>query len=380
MLVTRNLPPMVGGMERLIQHIVDELCGEYQVHVVGPTGCRAALSAEVTVDEVPPSPLLFFLLYAGFICVKRVMRLRPAVIFAGSGLTAPIAWVVAKMARARCYVYLHGLDIDTEHPLYRWLWRPFIRRCNTVIANSRFTQRLAVEAGVSPAKIALLHPGVELPGLVDSVRLGVGFRFRYELGQAPIMLYVGRITARKGLLPFVRDVLPEVMRACPDARLVIVGDEPVKAVLRNDAGERERCEESLRDSGLMDAVLFLGEIQDDRLLSSAYFAANVSVFPVQERDNDNEGFGMVAIEAAAHGCLTVAYRAGGVSDAVADGVSGYLVSAGDSAAFAAAVIDVLAGPGSAESGESCRDFSAGFAWTEFGRQLRAIVADNVRRG
>jgi len=43
LLITRNLPPLVGGMERLVWHIADALAQEYRLHVIGPAGC--ALSA-----------------------------------------------------------------------------------------------------------------------------------------------------------------------------------------------------------------------------------------------------------------------------------------------------------------------------------------------
>jgi hypothetical protein len=57
LVITRNLPPLVGGMERLVWHIVDELSREYRVHVIGPAGCGAYLPRGVTVNEVPLKPL-----------------------------------------------------------------------------------------------------------------------------------------------------------------------------------------------------------------------------------------------------------------------------------------------------------------------------------
>ena len=50
---------------------------------------------------------------------------------------------------------------------------------------------------------------------------------------------------------------------------------------------------------------------DDQRLSDAYFAADVMVFPVLDLPGDVEGFGMVAVEAAAHGLPTVAFAVGG---------------------------------------------------------------------
>ncbi len=38
LLITRNLPPLVGGMERLNWHMADELAKQAEVRVVGPSG------------------------------------------------------------------------------------------------------------------------------------------------------------------------------------------------------------------------------------------------------------------------------------------------------------------------------------------------------
>ncbi|RMD68618.1 MAG: glycosyltransferase family 1 protein, partial [Gammaproteobacteria bacterium] len=40
LVVTRNLPPLVGGMERLMWNLIDQLRQRARVHVIGPKGCR----------------------------------------------------------------------------------------------------------------------------------------------------------------------------------------------------------------------------------------------------------------------------------------------------------------------------------------------------
>jgi phosphatidylinositol alpha-1,6-mannosyltransferase len=68
----------------------------------------------------------------------------------------------------------------------------------------------------------------------------------------------------------------------------------------------------------------------------------------------------------------VAYATGGVVDAVAEGVSGRLVAAGNHAGFSAAVLDLLK---NSIGGEPPRRFAAGFAWKEFGTLLRQRLQD-----
>ncbi len=121
LLITRNFPPLWGGMERLNWHIADELAREYAVTVVGPAGAAAHAPAGVSVIEAPLRPLWRFLLLATWRALRAARRSRPAVVLAGSGLTAPLAWLAARLSGARCGAYVHGLDLIVSHPVYRAL-------------------------------------------------------------------------------------------------------------------------------------------------------------------------------------------------------------------------------------------------------------------
>ena len=369
LVITRNLPPLVGGMERLVWHIVDELHTEYRVHVIGPVGCARRLPPGVSATEIPLKPMFGYLLRTKLAAIRQALRLRPAIVFAGSGLTSPFAWLAARLTGARCISYLHGLDIEARHPVYRLLWRPFMRYGDRVLVNSRFTQQLAIQAGVASERIAILHPGVALPDISHADKLGKEFRARHSLGDAPLMLYVGRITARKGLATFVQNILPIIVDRQPTAKVIVIGDEPTQA-LHHQAGERQRVQRALTNKKLQDKLLFLHDV-DDASLQAAYFAADVLVFPVQDLPNDHEGFGMVAIEAAAHGLPTVAFAVGGVVDAIKNSHSGNLISPGDMATFAQNVIALLAvtPPERSAWANTARTFAAEFAWPNFGRRL-----------
>lgn len=372
LVLTRNLPPLVGGMERLLWHILDELTPAFEVHAVGPRGSSGRAPDGVAVREVPESPLWWFLARMKWKAVGLALKLRPKVVFAGSGLTAPFAWLAARLVGARAVVYLHGLDIEAQHGFYRALWLPFIRRCDLVLANSHFTRDLARRAGVEDERIRILHPGVDLPDLARADDARRQFRERHGLDARPVMLYVGRITERKGLAPFVEDILTGVLDSVPDARLVVIGAEPRQALLQGNS-LMGRIQQSLEENSRSGSVLFLGAREhDDSEISEAYFAADVHVFPVQDRPGDNEGFGMVAVEAAAHGLPTVAFRAGGVVDAIEDGESGRLITAGDRGGFVEAVSQSL--QSQKPTADEARAFAENFSWVTFGKHLREIVS------
>ncbi len=117
--------------------------------------------------------------------------------------------------------------------------------------------------------------------------------------ESPLLLYAGRLSAEKEIVR-----LRELFSVLPGMRLAIVGDGPLR-------GDLERQFKGT-------ATIFTGYMQG-RELASAYASADLFVLPSR-----TETLGLVLLEAMASGCPVVACRAGGVPDAVAHGVTGFL--------------------------------------------------------
>lgn len=365
LLVTRNLPPLVGGMERLNWHIADELSHQADVHVIAPTGSAALAPRAVELTEVPLRPLWRFLQASAWQAVRSARTWKPHIVLAGSGLTAPAALLAARAASARACVYLHGLDAAVRHPFYRALWHPAIRRMETVIVNSQPTAGLARSLSVDEGRLRIVHPGVQIPDSAQSSTALQAFRQRHGLGNARILLSIGRLTTRKGLREFVQYALPAIVRSAPDTLLVVIGDAPADS-LHASVQSRESIQAAADAADIGQNVRFLGVITDSTELACAYESAALHVFPVRNLPGDPEGFGMVAIEAAAHGLPTVAYATGGVVDSVCDR-SGRLVPPGDTRAFIETVTDLLEHP---MPPNAINAFARQFAWPRFGERLR----------
>ena len=138
-------------------------------------------------------------------------------------------------------------------------------------------------------------------------------------GDAPLMLYVGRLSAEKNLAALVA-----VARALPQYTLAIVGDGPSRAELTADT------------AGLN--VRFMGALRGQEL-AAAYASADLFLFPSQ-----TETFGQVVREAMASSLPTVGVRAGGVQDLITAGRTGLLGPPDDPAAFVEAARALAADP------------------------------------
>lgn len=147
------------------------------------------------------------------------------------------------------------------------------------------------------------------------------------------VLFVGRLVEKKGLRYLVA-AMPAILVAHPAARLTIAGFGPDEAMLRRQVEEL----------GLQDRVAFLGAVPQAEL-PALYRRAAVFVAPfVQATSGDQEGLGLVLVEAIGCGCPVIA----GDVPAVADlPVSAVFVSA---ESLATAVGEVLATPGESIAG------------------------------
>ncbi|KJV30922.1 glycosyltransferase family 4 protein [Luteibacter yeojuensis] len=374
LMVTRNLPPLRGGMERLNDEMVATLSSTFDVTVIAPKGTDpgSGWHPSTRLLTSPLGGVGGFLAWAFFAATWCAFRRRPRWVVGGSGLVAPIVCMAGLWASATA-LYLHGLDIIVDHALYRRVWLPCIRRVTLVLSNSRNTASLAQDAGIARSRIRIINPGTSLPAHAK----GDGsFRRAHGLGDGPLLLSVGRLTRRKGLTAFVQDVLPALVARHPGMRLAVVGGDAVDALV-GGTGHVEALRAAVSTAGLGAHVAIVGPV-DEASLAAAYRDADVHVFPVVAVPGDVEGFGMVAIEAAAHGLPTVAYAVGGVPDAVAQGESGILVAAGNASLFAAALDDVIR-RGRAGYAEGCLRFASGFGWPRFGAQMTQALAASTSR-
>ena len=366
LVVTRNYPPLTGGMERLMQHSVETLTSRLDVTLIGPSGCGESAPEDVTIIECPAAPFSFLAmaLIKGW---RSARKTSFDIVLGGSGLVAPVTWFLSRTAKARSVIFVHGLDLVVDNWVYQRLFVPFLRRHDRVIANSQNTRRIAIDKRCQSSQIQVVHPGSTIP---PESLLGdaASYRKKLDLENNKIILSVGRMVRRKGLAEFLEKAWPRIIAMQPDVILLVVGDSPDDALLKDPNGAK-RLMEAIERCG-KDTVRFLGAVEDG-VLWNCYAAADVLVFPLIRVKGDVEGFGMVAIEAAASGTPTVAFPVGGVLDAIADGINGLLVAEGEYEAFADAVVSIC--KGGPPSSSDCRNHAEKFSWDVHGQRLLSAV-------
>ena len=377
LIVTRNFPPLTGGMERLNYHIYLELEKEFEACIVGPDGCQNYLVPHTAFSLFPHKPVGLFLVKSLIATYRFAVKEKPDLIIAGSGVTALAALIAGRRVGAKVMAFLHGLDILYPHPIYQLLFLPAIRACDGVWVNSAHTAYLAQQKKIVADKINILHPGVSLPNDNELVANPVSFKKSFAISNNKILLLsVGRLTERKGLPEFIRHCLPEIAAVFPDILLIIIGNEATDA-LSKQSNITSKIKQATIDANVEGHVLLLGQVSENDLMQ-AYLCSELLVFPVLDLPGDVEGFGMVAVEAAAHGLPTAAFAVGGVTDAVAHEISGWLVKPGDYSELSKTILKYLKRLKGFQpfrcdtvSKPICQHHAAKFSWDLFGQQLRS---------
>jgi len=371
LLVTRNFPPLIGGMEKLNLNIFNVLSSRFDVSMAGPHGSPAFHNASSYV-EFPPQPLWKYVLISLFKTIFLSTKVKPDIVFCGSGAAIVAGYFAARFTKARLVCYLHGLDIIANNFVYQKFFVPLIKKSDLIVVNSRHTKTLAIEYGLNVEKIKVLSPGVDMPDMLHKALSEEKFRNQYNLQQNPFILIAGRITRRKGIVEFIENVMPELAVKHPQLKLVIIGDEATQAIACQ-SGLREEINCRISSLGLDDRICMLGGVNDETF-SSALFSADMLIFPVLDIPNDVEGFGMVAIEAAAHGTPTLGFAVGGVPDAIGLGKSGWLVSPGEYQEMKNIILNYTIGcANNGVSSKSCISFAQELEWHKFGVKLEKIL-------
>jgi phosphatidyl-myo-inositol dimannoside synthase len=290
------------------------------------------------------------------------------------------AYLVSLLRHIPLVVVLYGEELSVSrhyrHPLKRWakhlFLRTILRRARGVLGISDFTMDLARYFGARAEACHKIRPPV---GEDLAQRGEMPTRYReWRARHDPVLLQTGRVVERKGHRPVIA-CLPELRQRFPRLGHVIVGTGEMEAELQ----------QQVADLGLQEAVYFSGHVSEAEL-AGHYHDADLFVMPHLRLPNgDTEGCGTVFLEANLHGLAVVGGDAGGVRDAIIDGVTGLVVAAdvGDELRDALALL--LGDPerrrqmGEAGRQRVLAEFRAQDASAQFAQWCAKLVASGRRK-
>jgi len=369
LLVTNDFPPKIGGIQSLLWEWWRRLPHDRFAVLTSPYEGAAAFDAEqgYRIERVrepvllphPPMVRRIDRLAAEF--GAELVVLDPAV---------PLGLVGPSLALPYDVV-LHGAEVTVPGrlPGTKQALAHVLRNARHVISAGEYAAREAVRAAGRDLPVTVVPPGVDTDRfrpLDDTERSAARAHFGLPL-DAELVVSISRLVPRKGFDVAIRAVA-ELHRSRPGITLAIAGRGRDEGRLRRLAAE------------LGAPVTFLGRVSHDDL-PRLYGCADVYTMACRTRWGglEQEGFGIVFVEAAACGIPQVAGRSGGAAEAVLDGETGLIVERPDDWRQVAAAVEALlddpsrrAAMGVASRQRAIDEFSYDRLALRLGRALGAV--------
>jgi phosphatidylinositol alpha-1,6-mannosyltransferase len=313
-----------GGRGGIAQYNRDFLgavvnCGAVSSITVLPRHAIDPALPPKAIEQLPPRPGRIAYTLAA---LRAALGRSIGIVFCGHIYMAPLAALIARHAKARLIVQMHGIE---AWPRPKRQQRAAVESADLVLCVSRYTRaRVLSWAAIEPERVIVLPNTVSeafTPG--DASALCA----KWDLGGKRVLLTVGRMDARERYKghDLVIQALPQLVAAGHDVIYVVLGDG-------NDVGRLESTAISL---GVADRVRFMGEVGLETLVS-AYRMADLFVMP-----SSGEGFGIAFIEAMACGTPALGLCVCGARDAFGNGELDAAIS---EAELPAAILRLLVQP------------------------------------
>ncbi len=372
-LVTNDFPPKIGGIQSYLYELYRRLpADDVAVITTSYTGdleFDAAQGFQVLrtgTSFMAPTPRLAKQLRAALSAMKpESVALDPAL---------PLG-LIARRLPVRPTLLVHGAEavIPASLPILRTLMTGVLRASAGLVAGGLYTlnsmEALAQRTSVPLGATSVVPPGVDSSFFVPPDPLQrVAARRAMGVGEEEFLLAsLSRLVPRKGMDVLIR-AQALARREVPGLRLLIAG-----------AGrDRARLERVAARAG--SNAEFLGQVPIETMLA-LYQAADLFAMMCRNRwmGLEQEGFGIVFLEAASCGVAQLAGKSGGSAEAVEDGVTGYVVAdPRDPYAVARRIVELahdrsrLARMGAAARVRAAREFDYQTLAMRYGRHFGLI--------
>ncbi|MHB8189423.1 MAG: glycosyltransferase family 4 protein [Ferrimicrobium sp.] len=357
LLISNDFPPKVGGIQSYLYEIYRRSEPDSVVVITTRDEAASVFDRRFGVPVIRLGTRLLPTASTRRSLVRIIEELDPP------GLVIdpiwPLGMIASKLGRPYA-VIAHGaeLTIPGRLPGLRGMVRQTLAGARGVIAAGSYPAREVQRFGAD-LEVVTVSPGVDLARFrPPSMNERGALRQRLMLNpEQSLVLFVSRLVPRKGA-----DRLIEAMTMVHDAELHIVGD----------GRDRPRLERMARSHRV--PAVFHGAVDDDELVEW-YQAADVAALPARARwfGLEQEGFGIVVLEAQACGVPVVGSSSGGIPDALSLSGSERIDRSGSPRALARAISCILKDrPGRSETVRS--EMVARFDYDLLARRYHDAIA------
>lgn len=308
--ITRKYPPQIGGMER------------YSYDLINSVSCEK----KVIALKYSQIHLLWFIPYA---FLKGIFLSRKVdLIYLCDSLLGPLGLLLKFISKKPVLATAHGLDIVYNNWIYKNINLRSLKYLDKIIAVSRSTYKKCLEKDINSDKCVLIPNGINIEEFKnDYKREDLSKFLNFNTKKRKILLSLGRLVERKGIVWFIKNVMPKL-------------DDSIVYLVAGQGPEEKKIKEAVVESGTMNQVIILGNISDSEK-EMLYQAADIFIMPNIKIKNDKEGFGITSLEASCAGLPVVASNIEGIADAIKDKKNGYLIATEDENGYVEKINNIL---------------------------------------
>jgi len=362
LVVTRNFPPDIGGMQILMGGLSEALLNHGPVKVFAYDHKNSNLfDNKSTMDIERIKGIKLFKKY-------RKANLVNEFINKSSNIRAIITdhWKslellkVENLKKTKTFCLLHSKEIN--HEIGSSLNKRLVKSTNKadfIIANSNFTKKLALKVGINGSKINVIFPGINKPKPIEDL-------FRDEAKNIfkdsfPKIITIARLDKRKGHDKILM-LIKNLKNKFPKIKYLSVG-----------FGDEEKSLTRLSNElALHNDVIFLKNISE-KLKDALIAESNLFLMPSRIENKSVEGFGISFVEAASHGVASIGGKDGGASDAINHGKTGIICDGNNLDSIYDSIINFFKDDKFILFGKEAKIFSENFYWDKVVKKYLKLI-------
>ena len=361
LVVTRNFPPEIGGIQVLMGGLAENLLNHGPVKIFANECKNSNVYDDKSVANIERvKGIKLFRKYRKANLVNDFIK--------NNNIRALIAdhWKSLELIKSehlqktRVFCLLHSKEIN--HEIGTSTNKRMIKSMNNadfIIANSNFTKKLGIKVGIDPKKIHIIFPGIQKPQNIENVsKIKAEDKFKDSF---PKIITVSRLDKRKGhdkILMLIKNLKPKF----PKIKYISIGF----------GVEEDKLLKLIKKLNLENEVIFLKNI-DYNFKNALIAEADLFLMPSRIEKKSVEGFGISFLEAASYGVGSIGGKDGGASDAITHEKTGLICDGENLSSIYDSIINFFENKNFIEYGKNAKEFSERFHWDKIIKNYLKLI-------
>ncbi len=357
LVVTRNFPPELGGMQSLMWGLTNELSKNFLLKVFADfheSHKEFDKNSSFSIERI--GGIKFLRKYRKAALVDEFIKENKV-----KGIIAD-HWKSLELIKSNTkkYCLIHSKEINHKKgSLINKRILKVLNNVEKVISNSEFTKNLAINCGVNADKITVINPGVNPIENLDKKSVQqVESLLKIK---SPRLITVSRLDKRKNhekvimALRNLKQVYPNIVYIC------IGGGE-----------EEENIKKLVKELNLESQVMFFKEISFN-LKNALLASSDIFVMPSIIHKKSIEGFGIVYLEAAQYGVPSLGGKDGGAPDAIKHEHTGLICDGNNLDEVYSSLNHMIENKRYSVLGKNAKEFVLNFEWSKVIEKYKKII-------